>query len=163
MQFQTPVINNSFSLSSLLLLSFFSLFHSRQWLAWTDNVQLSSYPHPQSLDSTSTNICCVQSGFGHGGEGVDAEVKPISMQIVMTSCVPPSSSFFFSLLVELPGGCWEGCLNSEWVSVTDKLLSSQIPTEDQPENKMCTNEHSYLNTQKYTHTVYKPGLKSPYF
>lgn len=32
-------------------------------------------PPTPSLDSSSTNICCIQSGFGHGAEGVDAEVK----------------------------------------------------------------------------------------
>lgn len=79
------------------------LFHSRQWLAQTDNVQLSlSPPHtppPPSLDSASTNICCVQSGFGQSGEGVDAEVKPISMQIVMTSCPPPPLPHLLLLLL----------------------------------------------------------------
>ena len=45
-------------------------------------------PPPPFLDSASTNICYVQSGSGQSGEGVNAEVKPISMQIVMTSCVP---------------------------------------------------------------------------
>lgn len=158
MQFQTLVINNPLSLFSLLLS--FSLF-SIPDNGWRGQTMYSCHlTPPPSLDSTSTNICCVQSCFGQGGEGVDAEVKPISMQIVMTSCVHPPPLpvfFFFSLLVELPGGCWEGCLSSDWVSVTDKLLSSQIPTiiitVDEPENNMCTGEHSHT-IHTYTHQVY---------
>lgn len=113
--------------------SLFFLFHSRQWLAWTDNVQLSSSRPPPPHDSTSTNICCIQSGFGQGGEGVDAEVKPISMQIVMTSCVhspitppPPrvhssSSSSVFS--VALPGAAGKDV----WTLNGSLLLTSYCP------------------------------------
>lgn len=83
MQFQMPVINNS-----LFLFPPPSLLFSFQTMVGVDRQcpAVISAP-PSSLGSTSTNICCVQSGFGHGSEGVDSEVKPISMQIVMTSCV----------------------------------------------------------------------------
>lgn len=74
-------------------------------------------PWPQHL------LCPVRLCAGWGGWGGGGVVKPISMQIVMTSCFHPS--VFFSPHFMIPGGCWEGCLSSEWVSVAGKLLCSQ--------------------------------------
>lgn len=91
-----------------------------------DKLQLS--PSSSSLDSTSSNICCVRSILSQGGEGVEAEVKPISVQIVTTSCVfIPPCLLLLSIdrggLIPRGGlGFWEGCLGSEWVSITLKLL-----------------------------------------
>lgn len=60
---------------------------------------------------------------------------------------PPSSSDFFSS----SWGCWERGLNSEWVSVSDKLLSSQIPTiittADDLEINICPSEQSHTHTR----------------
>lgn len=92
MELQTSLINSPLFLFSV----FFSLYSipDNGWRGWT---MYSCHLTPsKSLDSTSTNICCVQSGFGQGGEGVDIEVKTISMQIVMTSCVFPFPGQSFS-------------------------------------------------------------------
>lgn len=153
-------INNS--LFSLLLPP---LLWSGQWLAWLDNVQLSFYPH-SSHGPNSANICCVQLDFVQGGVvgvGFGGGVKPISRQIVMTSCFHPS--VFFSPHFMIPGGCWEGCLSSEWVSVADKLLCSQILTKitaaDDLENNLHPHEQSHIRLmQNITKSRMCPFIES---
>lgn len=153
MQLRTPVINNSLSLFSLLLLAPSSPPLSDADNGWRGQTMYSChfYPPPPSLDSTSMNICCVHSDFGEGGKGarrwgqtnLDADCN----DFLYPPQPPPSAFFFFSpLLVKLPGGGWEGYLNSEWVSVAHKLLASQIPTlittADDLENN--PSEHSHM-------------------
>lgn len=134
MLLQTPAINDSFFLSSFLLIPNNS---------WCGQTMYSCHLTPSlSLDSTSTNICCVQSRFQQRDEGVGCdEVKPISMQILVTSCVlpPPSSSLYWWSSPEGLLGkmfhCWMG-------HCYQQAVVSQIPTNsttvNEPGNVMCS-------------------------
>lgn len=123
--------------------SFFPPSFSFQTIAGVDRQCTAVISPPSlSLDSTSTNICCVQSRFQQHDEGVGCdEVKPISMQILVTSCVlpPPSSSFYWWSSPEGLLGkmfhCWMG-------HCYQQAVVSQIPTNsttvNEPGNVMCS-------------------------
>lgn len=95
-----PVIKSS-------LPCLFSQF-SKQWQARTDSVQLSFHPPPPptcaSLDSASTNICCVQPSSGQGGKWVRSNQSHSDCNDFLFPPPPPLCLSLSLYLCLLPGG-----------------------------------------------------------